>query len=122
MEQQAFIAAVHYLIQFYVKVDILLRPFLFQRHNGLPYLLVKTEYCALWPDRLVVDLGQQQDVARQRGQPPGVEQDFFNVCLLLLRRLVVILQERGVPLTLEMKSVCSVSVFPSSLTIRLKLS
>ena len=49
-------------------------------------------------DGLTVELREQQDVARERGEPARVEENFVDVLVLLLARLLVLLQKRGVAL------------------------
>ena len=98
MYQQRAVARILDLVQLNVKVDVLLRPFLLQRHDGLPHLLVKPVADALRADALRAYLGQEQDVPDERGEAAGIEEYLFNIIVLLLLRLLVILQQGSVAL------------------------
>ena len=98
MHQQILIPAVLDLVQLHIEFQLFFRPFPLQRQNGLPHLLIEPEACLLRPDGLIVQLGQQQNVSRQRGQAAGVKEDLLNIGLLLRLRLLVILQKRGIAL------------------------
>ena len=91
MYQQRAVARILDLVQLNVKVDVLLRPFLLQRHDGLPHLLVKPVADALRADALRAYLGQEQDIPDERGEAAGIEEYLFNIIVLLLLRLLMIL-------------------------------
>ena len=96
MDQQVFISGVLDLVQFYIKINIFLSPFLLQCQNCLPYLFIKAEGGALRLNGLRIDFGQQQNIAGQGGQAARIKQDFFDVFVPLLLRLLMILKKGGV--------------------------
>ena len=96
MDQQVFISGVLNLVQFHIKINIFFSPFLLQCQNCLPYLFIKTEGSALRFDRLRIDFGQKQNIAGQGGQTARIKQNFFDVFVLLLLRLLMVLKEGGI--------------------------
>ena len=98
VQQQPRIAAVAEFLQLHVELDLLLTPLGLQQQYRLAHLLVQAKRRGFAGDGLVLHLREQQDVADQAGEPPGVQKDPVDVLALLRRGLGRALQQHGVAL------------------------
>ena len=84
MLQEPRIARVFDLVEIDVEVDVLFRPPALKGKDALAHLLIEAEALAPGADGLTVELAQQQDIARQRGEAARVEEDLVDIFRLFL--------------------------------------
>ena len=99
MEHQTLRPLIADAFQLHVQLQLFLSPLALLLQNRLPYLLVKAENAGLGRNGLVIHLGKQKNIAHQRGQSAGIEEDFFRVEISLLGvQLAVTLHQGGIAL------------------------
>ena len=99
MTDEIFVSKILHIHHVHIKFNFFFWPFRFHHNNGLSDLLIQTVPVLTGLDRLVFDLGQQQDISCQVGKPSGVKKDFADVLLLLFwYRHVIILQQSCITL------------------------
>ena len=80
------VAQIADFIQIQPKIDVFIRPLLFQQQNAISNLFVQRVVAAVGNDLLVFQLGQQQYIAGHIRQPFGFDHDDVRVFPPLLRR------------------------------------
>ena len=96
--QKTLVAGKIHGVEVYVEVDLFFRPSALERQNALAHLLVEAEARAPGTNGLAVELAQQQNIARKGGEAARIEEDLVDILRLLLARLLMLLQERGIAL------------------------